>query len=58
MQTKMSLGTSAAVLLITFIYLAQISKRKIELFQGPDGLSVSGVDSFHFLTILQMNVDV
>lgn len=34
MQTEMSPGTSAAVLPITFIYLAQISKGKIELFQG------------------------
>lgn len=33
MQTEMSPGTSAAVLPITFIYLAQISKGKIELFQ-------------------------
>lgn len=34
MQTEMSPGTSAAVLPITFIYLAQISRGKIELFQG------------------------
>lgn len=34
MQTEMSPGTSAAVLSTTFIYLAQISKGKIELFQG------------------------
>lgn len=34
------------------------AKGKLSSFRGPDGLSVSGVDSFHFLTALQMNVDV
>lgn len=31
---------------------------KLSSFMGPDGLSVSGVDSFHSLTVLQMKVDV
>lgn len=34
MQREMSPGTSAAVLPTTFIYLAQISRGKIELFHG------------------------